>query len=213
MMIHAYQEMYIETIRTKMAEAFDYAINKCNIIGNDFINFFLASKTKSYLEKGIVTYFLGKSGIEIALDIINEIKDIKIEELKELDFYRTKEYWIGWAITYYQWYTNKKFERIFESISYDELLNLYDTLHEADILKFVEALNNIIDNKNYETNLKIIRSGYGISQNELAKRSNVSLRSIQMYEQRKKDINKASALTLYSISLVLGCNIEDLLEF
>ncbi len=146
-------------------------------------------------------------------DIINEIKDIKIEEIKELDFYRTKEYWIGWAITYYQWYTNKKFERIFESISYDELLNLYDTLHEADILKFVEVLNNIIDNKNYETNLKIIRSGYGISQNELAKRSNVSLRSIQMYEQRKKDINKASALTLYSISLVLGCSIEDLLEF
>jgi DNA-binding Xre family transcriptional regulator len=33
-----------------------------------------------------------------------------------------------------------------------------------------------------------------------------------MYEQRNKDINKASAETLYRISKVLGCTIEDLLE-
>ncbi len=33
----------------------------------------------------------------------------------------------------------------------------------------------------------------------------VSLRSIQMYEQRNKDINKASAETLYHIARVLGC--------
>ena len=35
--------------------------------------------------------------------------------------------------------------------------------------------------------------------------------SIQMYEQRNKDINKASVETLYSISKVLGCIIEDLI--
>ncbi|MBO4761965.1 MAG: helix-turn-helix transcriptional regulator, partial [Lachnospiraceae bacterium] len=63
-----------------------------------------------------------------------------------------------------------------------------------------------------ETNLKRIRSSYGCTQSELANRSGVSLRSIQMYEQRNKDINKASAETLYRISKVLGCNIESLLE-
>ena len=62
------------------------------------------------------------------------------------------------------------------------------------------------------TNLKRIRSSYGCTQAELAKRSGVSLRSIQMYEQRNKDINKASVETLYRISKVLGCTIEDLLE-
>ena len=75
---------------------------------------------------------------------------------------------------------------------------------------------DIIDSKIQEyypdTNLKRIRSNYGISQSELAKRSNVGLRSIQMYEQKNKDINKASADTLYKISKVLGCSIEDLLE-
>ena len=53
---------------------------------------------------------------------------------------------------------------------------------------------------------------YGCTQAELAKRSQVSLRSIQMYEQRNKDINKASAETVLRLSRVLGCTMEDLLE-
>ena len=63
-----------------------------------------------------------------------------------------------------------------------------------------------------DTNLKRIRTTYGCTQAELAKRSGVSLRSIQMYEQRNKDINKESAEALYRISRVLGCTMEDLLE-
>ena len=63
-----------------------------------------------------------------------------------------------------------------------------------------------------ETNLKRIRTAYGCSQAELAKKSGVGLRSIQLYEQRQKDINKASAESLYRISKVLGCAMEDLLE-
>ena len=59
---------------------------------------------------------------------------------------------------------------------------------------------------------KRIRTTYGITQFELAKKADVSLRSIQMYEQRNKDINKASVGTIYSIAKVLGCTIEDLLE-
>jgi DNA-binding Xre family transcriptional regulator len=33
-----------------------------------------------------------------------------------------------------------------------------------------------------------------------------------MYEQKANDIDKAQAKTLYKISRVLGCTIEDLLE-
>ena len=63
-----------------------------------------------------------------------------------------------------------------------------------------------------ETNLKRIRMINGYSQSQLAKKSGVGIRSIQMYEQRNKDINKASVESLYRISEVLGCSIEDLLE-
>lgn len=44
---------------------------------------------------------------------------------------------------------------------------------------------------------------------QLAEESGVSLRSIQMYEQRIKDINKGQAQTLHSLARVLGCRIED----
>ncbi len=51
-----------------------------------------------------------------------------------------------------------------------------------------------------ETNLKRIRTVYGCTQAELSAYSGVSLRSIQMYEQRNKNINKASADTVYSLA-------------
>ena len=89
---------------------------------------------------------------------------------------------------------------------------MYYTLHEADITKFVEIADQLMKDHFKETNLKRIRTAYGCTQAELAKRSGVSLRSIQMYEQRNKDINKASVVTVHSLAKVLGCTIEDLIE-
>ncbi len=63
-----------------------------------------------------------------------------------------------------------------------------------------------------ETNLKRIRTDYGCTQKELAEMSGVNLRSIQMYEQRNKDINKAQSDSLYRLAKALGCAMEDLLE-
>ncbi|MDE7439127.1 MAG: helix-turn-helix domain-containing protein [Clostridia bacterium] len=64
----------------------------------------------------------------------------------------------------------------------------------------------------HETKLKCIRTAKGYSQKQLAEMSGVSLRSIQMYEQRRKDINKAQSDSLFHLAKVLGCNMEDLLE-
>lgn len=62
------------------------------------------------------------------------------------------------------------------------------------------------------TNLNRIRIERNISQAKLAERSGVNLRMIQYYEQGVKDINKASALTVYQIATALGVTVEDLLE-
>ena len=89
---------------------------------------------------------------------------------------------------------------------------MYYTLHEADITKFADIVDEQVRDHFKDTNLKRIRTTYGCTQSELAKRSGVSLRSIQMYEQRHRDINKANIESIYRISKVLGCTIEDLLE-
>ena len=89
---------------------------------------------------------------------------------------------------------------------------MYYTLHEADVSKFVNIVDTLMKDFFPETNLKRIRTAYGCRQAELAQRSDVSLRSIQMYEQRNKDINKASVDTVYRLAKTLGCTMEDLIE-
>ena len=89
---------------------------------------------------------------------------------------------------------------------------MYDTLHEADVTKFADIVNVRMKEYYFETNLKRIRTIYGLTQAELAERAGVTLRSIQMYEQRNKNINKASVDTVYKLAKTLGCTIEDLIE-
>ena len=62
------------------------------------------------------------------------------------------------------------------------------------------------------TRLKRQRELCSLTQEELAERSGISLRSIQMYEQRRKDLGKAAVSTVLALARTLGCRIEDLLE-
>ena len=124
----------------------------------------------------------------------------------------TPDYWCGWALCYYQWLRNIPYKRILAAVSYDELRGLYPTQHEADISKFADVMDKRCLSASNETRLKTLRTDGGYSQSGLAKRSGVSLRSIQMYEQRNKDINKGQSETLLRLARAIGCNMEDLLE-
>ena len=89
---------------------------------------------------------------------------------------------------------------------------MYSTLHEASEDKCVDSFNRMIRLKSYSTKLQQIRKDAGYSQKELAEKSGVNIRMIQQYESRVKDINKAAVITVMSLSKVLGCQIEDLME-
>ena len=212
MTTRAYQETYLSKAQSALGDAFDYAINTCHISGSDFIKLFTASSVSRRMENGEPAYLAGKSGIEIAADVILETTGKPLEPEPQEHFGRSREYWIGWVVCYYQWYSSRSYSEIFAVITFEDLQNIYYTLHEADISKFIDIADERMREHFKETNLKRIRRFYGCTQAELAKRSGVSLRSIQMYEQRNKDINKASADTLYRISKVFGCSMESLLE-
>ena len=211
-MIHAYREIYLSNARSALGDAFDYAINTCGISGKDFVKLFITSSVSKRMENGEPSFLAGKSGIEIAAEVVSETMGKKLDIAPEEHFGRSEEYWIGWVVAYYQWYSSRRYSDIFKVLTYEDLQKMYYTLHEADITKFVEIADERIKEFFADTNLKRIRMSYGCTQAELAERSGVSLRSIQMYEQRNKDINKASAETVYRISKVLGCTMEDLIE-
>lgn len=60
--------------------------------------------------------------------------------------------------------------------------------------------------------LKQIREAAGITQAELAKKTGISVRVIQNYEQGTRPINGARVITVKRIADALGCQIEDLIE-
>lgn len=67
----------------------------------------------------------------------------------------------------------------------------------------------MIDNM---TNLKRIRISAGITQALLAERAEISLRTYQEYEQGRKPINGAAAITVYRIAKTLNVPVEKILE-
>ena len=211
-MIHAYQEIYLSNAQSILGDAFDYAVNTCSISGNEFVKIFIISSASKRMENGEPAFLAGKSGIEIVREIVAETKGQELQIEPKENFGRSVEYWIGWAVAYYQWYSDRKYSDIFKVISFEDLQKMYYTLHEADITKFVDIVDSRMKECFSETKLKRVRTAYGCTQSELSERSGVGLRSIQMYEQRKKNIKKASVDTMYRLAKVLGCTIEDLME-
>jgi len=130
-----------------------------------------------------------------------------------IDYDCSLEYWSGWILAYYQWYTGRSFKEILKHITMQEIEKLYPTLHEASEKKFVDTVNRMIRKKNPITRLQAQRKISGYSQRELAQKVGVNLRTLQQYEIRAKDINKAAGVTLLALAKVLGCRVEDLLEY
>jgi DNA-binding transcriptional regulator YiaG len=198
-MTHAYHEMYVGKAMNTIANMFDFAINDFGLECDDFVSMFLNSEISRSLEIGDPKYLLGMCGEELALRVIEETTGIiPVAELSEHTD-RTPDHWCGWVIAYYQWLRAISFRTLFDIMSYEEISAVYPALHEADVTKFAELMDRRSENQRKETNLKRIRTAYGYSQSELARASSVSLRSIQMYEQRNKDINKGQAASMEAL--------------
>ena len=211
-MTYAYSEFYLNDAKQNLAEFFDYAINDCHFEANLFSKLFVQSGYADKFERGNPAIVAGMSGIELAKKVIMyAYPNWKFPE-RIFSENRSDVYWTGWALAEYQWTTCKRFKDIFSKISIAEIISMYNVYHEMDIEHFIEDMNEKYNAIERETHLKTIRENWGISQTELARLSGVKLRLIQMYEQKINDIDKAQARTLYKLSRVLGCTIEDLLE-
>lgn len=125
---------------------------------------------------------------------------------------RSPEYWAGWALAYFQWPTSISFREIFNAITLSEIVAMYSPYHEMDIRQFCDKIIELYKERKSETNLKRLRQAANLAQKELAEQSEIPLRTIQQYEQRQKDINKAQAEYIILLSRVLNCEPDDLIE-
>lgn len=214
MTMSAYNELYLNDAMQNLGDMIQYAVCELKFNPDIFFEWFIASGVASQFEKGNPKYIAGMSGYELAEEVLKttNVNYERKEPKYSIDL--SKEYWAGWILAYYQWETNQRFEDIvYNGLTLSIVISMY-ILHEADISKFVESANEIISrNKmNRKTKLQQIRKARGFSQRELSEVSGVTLRMIQLYEQRQNDISKAQVNIVIRLAKALGCKVEDLID-
>ena len=208
----AYPETLLPNARSQLADAADYAVVDLGVPIDEFFSLFAASDWARRIERGDRSTVLGISGIELAQNILAEKTGAREFKTARESLRRTKAYWTGWILAYYQWESNRTFREILRALPASTIEQMYGVYHEAPEERFAATADEILREKIPETRLKRVRSAYGCSQSRLSEMSGVGLRSIQMYEQRRKDINKAEAESVLRLARALGCEIEDIME-
>lgn len=212
MMIRAYSEDYLRYSQRILGDMLDFAVNTYELDENEFWEMFLVTGVAEQFQAGNPSYVSGKTGCELVKEVIRKSGRNLPDLPDEMYLDKSPEYWAGWALAYYQWYTGKTFMRIYRAVSMKEILQMYSVFHEMDIMQFVDTMNKKIKNFYIDTNLKRIRVQARLSQRELADTAGISLRQIQLFEQRQRNINHTQAINLWKLARVLGCKSEDLLE-
>ena len=210
--MYAYDEIYLNDAMRNLGEAFDYSATVFNISMDDFLDMFIISGIAEQFADGVPKFVSGLSGTELVWEVLSRVNRNVDFPSPQTEYNYSPEYWCGWILAFYQWNTKKSFKEIKKYLPMSEIYKLYPTLHEASEEKFIDVANSILERKNLPTKLQTVRKAIGLTQKELSEKSGVTLRMIQQYEQRAKDINKATACNLFALAQVLGCKAEDLLE-
>ena len=211
-MTHAYNELYLNDAKETLSEFFDYGITDNKMDADMLAQIFSHSVYGSMFEKGNPSVIGGMSGEELFVRVMEKAYPEYRPAKTIVKEGKTMAYWAGWALAQYQWASCRRFKDIFSKIPFSEIIGMYNIYHEMDVQSFIEEVELRYKERSTDTNLKKMRKNRGISQAKLSEISGVNIRSIQMYEQKINDIDKAQANAVFKLSLALGCDIEDILE-
>lgn len=210
MTTHAYDPLYLSKASRAIGNMLHDAVLAYGMDGADFLKRFIQSNVAEQIEDGNPKYIAGKSGLELFMEVMEKTSDENGSHDLIESYDRSDVYWVGWMLTHYQWYSGRTFRNILDTVPYDELIGLYDTLHEADIRKSYEVLDAHFARA--ESKLKTARKRCGLTQEALAHESGVSLNTIRAYERKSKDLNKASFEIVMRLARALRCDVSELIE-
>ena len=212
-MICAYDRLYLDRAQKILGNMLDLAVNEYKMKIKDFYNKFLESRVSDDFAHGDTSTIAGKTGKEL-FALIMGLDEDEYEALAQIQLPMNKspEYWAGWLLAYYQWSRGVSFQLIDEENSINTIVNMYHPYHEMDIMHAVEELDRRRKEKRLETYLKYYRQRIGYTQADLADASGIPLKTIQQYEQGRKNINKASSESIITLANILKCEPIDLME-
>ena len=204
-------ESYLEDEQLRLGTFLDLGVNQCGLSGQRCIEIFVESGLSVAFERQLPKYVSGMSGAEL-LACAFERCGIEVSVPNESRCPTSADYWVGYTLPCFQMATGCTYKQLFEVLTYDDIRGLHYRLQDREESEFVASVQELLKARKGESKLRSLRRAYGYTQAELAELSGVSLRSIQLYEQGEKDINRAAADTVRRLSQVLRCSMEDVME-
>ena len=204
----AYSELFFNDAQDWLGEFFETSVYVLNMEIKEVWKRFILSRYSILFGSGDPFTICGKSGSEVAFELCGK----RVNELPFI-YDRPPEYWLGWALAYYQWEKNIPFIFIAKSVDIETILLMYKKYHEMDVTHFCNEMYRLMRLHKKEANLKRMRMSRGFSQKELAKITSIPIRTIQQYEQKQKNINNAQANYVIALSQALSCSPKDILEY
>lgn len=211
--MNAYNECYVYDASSILGEFFDYMTKDMHYKMDEAFELLASSNIGTSFGHGNPKYVAGVSGPELAWKLLYEVFGTWEEPVEStITLNRSLEYWVGWVLAQYQWSRNVSFRYLINhGLTASKVASRY-ILHEADISKFFEFADSVIEEAktDEEPALKRLRKYYELTQKQLSEKSGVSLRMIQLYEQKQADISKAQVNIVTALAEALSCKVEDL---
>ena len=211
----SYSELYLQDAMMNLGEYAEYAsLAAPELSLDDIFRMFIISGYAERFEKGDPQVISGLSGTELFIRVAEQCGYKKEKWMEPVCSYDVGEtYWCGYILAFYQWKKAKSFSCIINKVPVDYVLNTYPALHTASEEKAYVVIDEAFSKNNRAyIRLQEYRKRLGLSQKQLADASGVNIRTLQQYEIGAKDLSKASLDKAISLSRVLNCNLNDIVD-
>lgn len=210
--MNAYDKDYLPDAMTHMGTMLDYAVRCCGIALREFYNRFINSNVAHAIETGHPRFLAGLSGQELAAITFRETGGSLQENIPySFPWEDSSLLWTGEALCRYQWHSSRSFAALDRGgITVEWVHSIFIPYHEAPVEKFLLLADERF--RGPSASLKEHRKLLGITQEELAERSGVSLRMIRAYEQGQQPLSRAETATVLALSRTLHCSPASLVE-
>ena len=187
MAIRAYDESYNHNAQSILGHAVDFAVMSLNIDPDVFGGAFAVSDASRQFANGNPRYVAGMNGCELARMVLTETHTTFADTEDSMFLDKSPEYWAGWALAYYQWFSSRSFMDILTAVPLPRIIEMYPVYHEMDIQQFVDRMDELLKQYYPYTRLRTRRQNCGLSQGSEGQAARESQRKapLRQYESRR----------------------------
>ena len=144
-MARAYKKTYLNGAMRNLAVMMDCGVRKYGYPIEEFYDKFISSGVSRQFAGGNPRYLVGMSGAELA-DSVVEASGGTVLKDNDGTYTVGPEYWTGWVLAYYNWKSCRSFDYMrSRGLSVKKVMEMYHPLHEADLSKFADTADSIIE--------------------------------------------------------------------